>query len=197
MGLMEVVANDSQSIVRSGMGIAVLSLVVLVARQTMIYLQHYPRYVGILYDLVLVTLWLANLASLVHSASPPAAETQLHTPIDDGSVLNGDGTIATCWAERGIAVGAGAVCVYVTRLLLEAVEAVARGLHPTGVAGAHDGEILQCGLRSKIGIHAEMNPTSLEDGEGYRQRFGHSDRAPQALAYSPVLAFFPENVRSR
>jgi hypothetical protein len=192
------VANDSsQSIVRSGMSIAVLSLVVLAARQTMIYLQHFPRYVGILYDFVLLTLWLANLAKLVQSTSKPAAETQSHTSVDDGSVLNGDGTIATCWAARGIAVGAGAVCVYATRLLLEAVEVVAHGLDTPGDARAHDGEMLHSAMRLKIGPRAEMNPTSLGDDEGYEQRFGHGARAPQVLAYSPVLAFFPENVQDR
>lgn len=180
----------------SGTGVAVLSLILLFARQMMIYLQQLPRHVGILYDVVLVTVWLAHLAQLVQSVaasvSPPAsasASTAATTnPIDDGTVLNSDGTVVPCWAARGVAIGAVAVGVYTTRLVLDILQACSR------LCSGRDRMVLLESGRSKIGTDAEMCATAARGegrGYGYSERYRDDEGAPQAMAYSPVLAFFP------
>lgn len=96
----------------SGLALAILSLVVLLARIALLQLPRFPRPVGLFYDMLMATLWTLGLAHLVL-----ARETARN--LSNGSVVDTDGVMVTCWRLRGVAIATAAVVFYSGRLLLE------------------------------------------------------------------------------
>lgn len=151
----------SYSLVTSGLALAVLSAVVFLARLAVLPLRHFPRTVGLVYDMLLSVLWILGLAHLLL-----ARDTARQ--LSNGSAVAADGAVSTCWALRGVAMAGAAAAFYSVRLL-----------YGVAVVFGH--------VASR-----EYRPMDMEDAEG---RMGEKSRvvvrAPQA--YSPVLAFFPDD----
>ncbi len=152
----------------SGLALAILSGVVLLARVALLPLRHFPRSVGVLYDVLLAVLWSLGLAQLVSARA--TARNLSHGDGGGGIVGNTDGVVVTCWRLRGVAVASAAVVFYSGRLLWELC-------------------VLFTGNKS---TSAEYRPIQQRDEwEADREKGGVVVHAPQA--YSPVLAFFPDD----
>lgn len=92
--------------------------------------------------------------------------------LSNGSVVDADGAAVTCWALRGVAVASIATIFYSARLLFETMAAF-------DYSRPNDYRTMQ------------MNETeSWAESEKPRVLLA-TTRAPQA--YSPVLAFFPDD----
>ncbi|KAJ3485027.1 hypothetical protein NLG97_g6905 [Lecanicillium saksenae] len=104
--------GDTMSLISSGLALAILSLVVFLARLALLQLPRFPRSIGLLYDMLMATLWILGLAHLVL-----ARETARN--LSNGSVVDTDGVVVTCWRLRGVAMASAAVVFYSGRLLLE------------------------------------------------------------------------------
>lgn len=104
----------SYSLVTSGLALAILSNVVLLARVALLPLRHFPRSVGLLYDVLMATLWLLGLAQLLLLTRATARN------VSTGAVVDTDGrVVVTCWRLRGVAVASAAAALYAGRLLFE------------------------------------------------------------------------------
>ncbi|OAA54672.1 hypothetical protein ISF_08273 [Cordyceps fumosorosea ARSEF 2679] len=107
-------SDDTTSLVTSGLALAILSNVVLLARVALLPLRHFPRSVGLLYDVLMATLWLLGLAQLLLLTRATARN------VSTGAVVDTDGrVVVTCWRLRGVAVASAAAALYAGRLLFE------------------------------------------------------------------------------
>lgn len=156
----------------SGLALAILSDIVLLARLALLQLRHFPRLVGLLYDLLMAALWILGLAHLALALDAAGTARNLS---NGGSLVDtdGDSVVVGCWRARGVAVSTAAALFYSGRMLWELFAIFAHGSAPTN---AEYRPIQQ----------DEWEQGDLEKGRGVA--VVHS---PQA--YSPVLAFFPSD----
>lgn len=164
----------SDSLLSSGLALAILSDIVLLARLALLQLRYFPRFVGLLYDLLMATLWILGLAHLALASGAAGTARDLS---DGGSSLvdtDGDSVVVGCWRARGVAVSTAAALFYSGRMLWELFAIFAHGNAP--MMNTEHRPIQQ----------DEWEQEALEKGRGVA--VVHS---PQA--YSPVLAFFPSD----
>ncbi|KAM0744713.1 hypothetical protein ACQRIT_000097 [Beauveria bassiana] len=160
--------EDATSLVTSGLALAILSSVVLLARLALLQLRYFPRFVGLLYDTLMACLWALGLAQQL--VRPLATARNLSA----GGLVVGDtdGVVLTCWRVRGAAVAATATAFYAGRLLFEFI------FIWNGRAPPNDYRLIQ-----------------QDDNEWWAMEKEDVETAalypPQA--YSPVLAFFPDD----
>ncbi|XWW96058.1 hypothetical protein V2A60_004028 [Cordyceps javanica] len=179
--------DEAMSLVSSGLALAILSSVVLLARLALLQLRHFPRSVGLLYDVLMGVLWALGLAQLVLLAPRATTMRNLSSDSDSDSgggnsvvVDAGDGgrvvILETCWRVRGVALAAAAVALHTGRMLLELA--------------------LVCLVRRRT-ARAAPPPSGfpyyrpIEQDDEWEAEKGHWSAPPQA--YSPVLAFFPDD----
>lgn len=172
----ELTCRTAPRTAESSFALAILTLVVVLARATMLHLRYLPRYATALYDLLLSTLWLLNLAQRVSSSSAtlPAAAGTCRGPGGDST----DGCRTAAAATRSV-ICALAVTLYGGRLVWDVV-------------------VLWSGARGSRGVGVASS-ASL-DGGGYRDveapDLSAADEVYRA-ALSPVLAFFPDDMHDK
>ncbi|OAA40495.1 hypothetical protein BBO_06079 [Beauveria brongniartii RCEF 3172] len=160
--------DDATSLVTSGLALAILSSVVLLARLAMLQLRYFPRFVGLLYDTLMACLWALGLAQQL--VRPLATARNLSA----GGLVVGDtdGVVLTCWRVRGAAVAATATAFYAGRLLFELIF-IWNGRAPPN----------------------DYRPIQQDDNERWAMEKDSVEAAAlyPLQAYSPVLAFFPDD----
>ncbi|OAA72864.1 hypothetical protein LEL_08648 [Akanthomyces lecanii RCEF 1005] len=160
------------SLLSSGLALAILSDVVLLARLALLQLRYFPRFVGLLYDLLMAVLWILGLAHLVLARG--AAGTARNLSNGGGLVdTDGDSVVVDCWRLRGVAVSTAAALFYGGRLLWELFAIFAHSGAPTTTE------------------YRSIQQDEWEEEDREKGRGVAVVHAPQA--YSPVLAFFPDD----
>ncbi|KAM3509629.1 hypothetical protein MY11210_006229 [Beauveria gryllotalpidicola] len=160
--------EEATSLVTSGLALAILSSVVLLARLALLQLRYFPRFVGLLYDTLMACLWALALAQQL--VQPRATARNLSA----GGLVVGDtdGVVLTCWRVRGAAVAATATAFYAGRLLFELI------LIWNGRAPSNEYRLIQ---------------QDDEDGRAMEKDDIEAAALYATHAYSPVLAFFPDD----
>ncbi|KAG8673224.1 hypothetical protein FPOAC2_06661 [Fusarium poae] len=175
----------SQSLAASNLAIAMLGLVVFVARTIMSRVRYLPHHINIIYDMILLSLWATSLAGQTSGDfSDPKHPSPHPWYLTRGCSVSWDRTRGYCQtAQAGFAISAMAGILYGARLIREIVlVAYARGQQH----------------RSKEFI---LNPYDVEsteslytDGEWVSSE---QKASRNSLVLSPVLAFFPSDSESR
>ncbi|RGP77085.1 hypothetical protein FLONG3_4824 [Fusarium longipes] len=174
----------SERLATSNLAIAVLGLVIFIARTAMSRLRYLSHYMNIVYDITLVSLW---AMSLVGQTSGDFSDPKHPSPhpwyLTKGCSVSWDRTRGYCHiAQAGLAISVMAEALYSARILREiALVAYIRGQQ----------------YRSKEFALNVENTDPMEnytDGECGRLEQKGSDNS---LVLSPVLAFFPSDPESR
>ncbi|QPC71459.1 hypothetical protein HYE68_002211 [Fusarium pseudograminearum] len=175
----------SQSLAASNLAIAMLGLVVFVARTIMSRLRCLPHHINIIYDMILFSLWAIGLAGQTSSdLSDPKHPSPHPWYLTRGCSVSWDRTRGYCHtAQAGFAISIMAGILYGTRLIREIVlVAYARGQRHQS-----KGLVLNTDdIESSESFYSDGEWESLEQ-----------KTSRNSLVLSPVLAFFPSDSESR
>ncbi|KAK7429311.1 hypothetical protein QQZ08_004123 [Neonectria magnoliae] len=120
----------SQRLTDSNLATAILSFVIFLARAIMTHLDYLPRYVDVLYDMPLASLWIVSLAGQTSGDFTDPDHTSAHPwYLTRGCAASWEGVRVYCHvAQASGAVSMLAAALYIGRLLREAMlEAYHRG----------------------------------------------------------------------
>ncbi|KAF5666511.1 hypothetical protein FHETE_6186 [Fusarium heterosporum] len=172
----------SQRLSTSNLAIAILGFVVFFARTATSYLRYLPRYVNIIYDMILLGLWAVSIAGQTSGdLSDPEHPSPYPWYLTRECSVAWDKTRGYCnTAQAGFALSILAIALYSARLVREAILiAYERGQRHRLEWPVQDG----ADSMERIYMDEEQNlvfkPTTYKD--------------MQDLALSPVLAFFPSD----
>ncbi|PTD06581.1 hypothetical protein FCULG_00006630 [Fusarium culmorum] len=176
---------EPQSLAASNLAIAMLGLVVFVARTIMSRLRCLPHHINIIYDMILFSLWAIGLAGQTSSDfSDPKHPSPHPWYLTRGCSVSWDRTRGYCHtAQAGFAISIMAGILYGTRLIREIIlVAYARGQrHQTKGLVLNTDDV-------------ESAESLYSDGEW---ESSEQKASRNSLVLSPVLAFFPSDSESR
>lgn len=162
-----------------------LGFIVFITRSAMSHLRYLPRCVNIIYDLILLGLWLVSLSGQTSGDFSDLKHTSPHPwYLVRGCSAAWDRTRGYCHiAQASFAISIMSAILYSTRLLGEIVMiAYAKGQRHRLREATLDAEDLES--VESIYTDKEMEPLDQQE-------------AKNILALSPVLAFFPSDSESR
>ncbi|KAF4469555.1 hypothetical protein FALBO_3547 [Fusarium albosuccineum] len=175
----------TQRLTDSNLAIAILGLVIFVARASMAHLNYLPRYVNALYDVLLLCLWAVSLSG---QASGDLSDPEHPSPrpwyLTRGCSAAWDRNRGYCRiAQATFAVSIMATILYGGRLIREAlVLAYQRGRKHERQWSAQDVD---------VDVESIGDKYSDNDGDTVGRLAVKGPDYWQDQALSPVLAFFP------
>ncbi|KPM44817.1 hypothetical protein AK830_g1751 [Neonectria ditissima] len=173
----------SQRLTDSNLAIAILGFVIFLARAIMAHLDYLPRYVNVLYDMLLASLWVVSLAGQASGDFSDLDHTSAHPwYLTRGCARSWEGVRVYCHvAQASYAVSILAAMLYIGRLLQEAIlEAYRLGRkHERKWTAVNTVEELEDPEEKYWDAHQESDTTLRVTDEWYD------------TGLSPVLAFFP------